>query len=138
MSKENALDLYGRKSIEESQTHSVSAKRVSIVSLRMVKEHSLSYGKRVIRHPYDVMELFREFVGDVDREYVVVICLDTKAQPTNISVCHIGDLNSSVAHPREIFKTAILSNAASITVAHCHPSGIAKESQADIALSWTF
>jgi len=58
--------------------------------------------------------------------------LDVKNQPTAINVCHIGSLNASIVHPREVMKTAIMSNSASIIVAHNHPSGKPEPSQEDI------
>lgn len=99
-----------------------SAKRVNIVSLRMVRESSILYKDRKIKSPEDGFKLMKEFLGDVDREYFVVVCLDTKNQPTNINICHVGSLNASIVHPRECFKPAIISNAASIIVYHNHPS----------------
>jgi len=65
----------------------------------------------------------------------VVICLDTKNQPTAINVCHVGSLNASLVHPREVMKPAILSNAASILVGHNHPSGNSEPSQEDIQVT---
>lgn len=100
-----------------------SAKRVNIVSVKLVKESSMLYKQRRVRSPQDSYELFREYLGEVDREHFVVACLDTKNQPTNISTVHIGSLNASIVHPREVMKTAILSNAASIICCHPHPSG---------------
>ncbi|WP_223553887.1 JAB domain-containing protein [Lysinibacillus sphaericus] len=100
-----------------------SSKRVYILSVKLVKESSMLYKGRRIRRPQDYYELFKQFLGEVDREYFVVMCLDTKNQPPNISVVHIGSLNASLVHPREIMKTAILSNAASFILAHPHPSG---------------
>lgn len=110
----------------------VPAKRVDIVSLRMIKETSLLYKERSIRSPQDGYKLFKQFLGELDREYFVVMCLDVKNQPTAINVCHIGSLNASIVHPREVMKTAILSNSASIIVAHNHPSGRPEPSQEDI------
>lgn len=98
----------------------VPAKRVDIVSLRLVKESSLLYKDRAIRSPEDGYNLFKQFLGELDREYFVVMCLDVKNQPTAINVCHIGSLNSSIVHPREVMKAAILSNSASILVLHNH------------------
>lgn len=98
----------------------VPAKRVDIVSLRLVKESSLLYKDRSIRSPEDAYNLFKQFLGELDREYFVVMCLDVKNQPTAINVCHIGSLNSSIVHPREVMKAAILSNSASILVLHNH------------------
>jgi len=112
-----------------------SAKRVSVVSIKMVKEASMIYQNRQIRSPEDSYLLLKDYFAELDREYFVVLCLDTKNQPTNISTAHIGSLNASIVHPREVFKTAILSNAASIIVAHNHPSGVCDPSQEDIAIT---
>ncbi|MEK4712039.1 JAB domain-containing protein [Sporosarcina sp. FSL K6-5500] len=108
------------------------AKRVDIVSLRLVKETSLLYKDRAIRSPEDGYNLFKQFLGELDREYLVVMCLDVKNQPTAINVCHIGSLNASIVHPREVMKIAILSNSASILICHNHPSGNPVESPEDI------
>lgn len=110
-------------------------KRVDIVSVKLVKEANILYKNRRIRSPRDCYELFKEFLGEVDREYFVVMCLDIKNQPTNISVVHIGSLNASIVHPREVLKTAILSNAASIICCHPHPSGDPTPSQEDIEVT---
>lgn len=98
------------------------AKRVNIVSLKMVRESSILYKERSVRSPEDAYKLVKEFLADADREVFVVACLDTKNQPTAINICHVGSLNSSIAHPREVMKAAILSNSSSILVAHNHPS----------------
>ncbi|WP_342544469.1 JAB domain-containing protein [Lysinibacillus sp. FSL W7-1291] len=111
------------------------SKRVDIVSVKLVKEANILYKNGRIRSPRDCYELFKEFLGEVDREYFVVMCLDVKNQPTNISVVHIGSLNASIVHPREVLKTAILSNAASIICCHPHPSGDPTPSQEDIEVT---
>lgn len=112
-----------------------SAKRVNIVSIKLVKESSMLYKQRRVRSPQDSYELFRDYLGEVDREHFVVACLDTKNQPTNISTAHIGSLNASIVHPREVLKTAILSNAASIICCHPHPSGDPTPSPEDIEIT---
>lgn len=112
-----------------------SAKRVNVVSVKLVKETSLLYKKRSIRSPEDGYDLVKSFLEDKDRENFIVVALDTKNQPVSINVCHIGSLNSSLVSPREIMKTAILSSAASIIVAHNHPSGDTQESREDIEVT---
>lgn len=109
-----------------------AAKRVEIVSIKMVKESSILYGTRRITSADTAAKLFLDYLEGVDREHFVVICLNTKNEPTNITTSHIGSLNSSIVHPREVFKTAVLSNAASIIVAHNHPSSDVSPSQEDI------
>jgi len=122
-------------SVKESNEKRVPAKRVDIVSLRIVKETSLLYKDRAIRSPEDGYNLFKQFLGELDREYFVVMCLDVKNQPTAINICHIGSLNASIVHPREVMKTAILSNSASILVLHNHPSGQPEPSPEDIEVT---
>lgn len=61
--------------------------------------------------------------------------INTKNKPTAIHTVSIGTLNSTVVHPREIFKAAILSNAASIILAHNHPSGDPTPSKEDIGIT---
>lgn len=134
------MKKYGEKAVQlewsmvkegENQKH-VPAKRVDIVSLRLVKESSLLYKDRSIRSSEDAYNLFKQFLGELDREYFVLMCLNVKNEPNAINVCHIGSLNSSIVHPREIMKSAVLSNAASILVLHNHPSGRPEPSQEDI------
>ncbi|WP_129727923.1 JAB domain-containing protein [Ectobacillus funiculus] len=111
------------------------AKRISVVSLKLVKESSILYPKRQITSPNDAYGLLKKFLEQADREYFVVVCLDTKNQPTAINVCHIGSLNASLVHPREVFKPAILSNAASVIVGHNHPSQNPAPSREDIEVT---
>lgn len=114
--------------IRESEKK-VPAKRVDIVSLRMVKDGSVLYKER---SPQDGYKLFKQFLGELDSEYFVVMCLDVKNQPTAINVCHIGSLNTSIVHPREVMKIAIMYNSASIIVLHNHPSNNPSPSKEDI------
>lgn len=110
-------------------------KRINIVSIQMVKESSLRYQYRKISSPSDVKFLVMDLIADKDREHFGVICLDTKNQPTNIMMASIGTLNSSMVHPREVFKTAILSNSASVILFHNHPSGNAEPSKTDLEIT---
>lgn len=109
--------------VKEKEGKHVPAKRVDIVSIKMVKECSLLYKNRVVRSPEDGYNLLHQFLDNADRENFIAVCLNSKNIPVTISTCHIGSLNASIVHPREVIKTAILSNAASILVGHNHPSG---------------
>ncbi|HFR4142336.1 TPA: RadC family protein [Bacillus cereus] len=126
----------GKREVLESYAGiNQSAKRVDIVKLKMVKESSLLYKERRVKSPEDASLLFRQFLDGADREYFIVLCLDIKNQPTAINVCHIGSLNSSIVHPREVLKPAIISNAASIIVAHNHPSNDPTPSSEDLEVT---
>jgi DNA repair protein RadC len=112
------------------------AKRIQVLSLRMVREQtSILYPQRKITNPSDAADLFRQFIGDCDRESFCILTLDTKNQPTALHQVSCGTLNASLVHPRETYKLAILSNAASIIACHNHPSGDPTPSPEDIELT---
>ena len=71
-------------------------------------------------------------IGCRDREHLISIGLNTKGKINFFEINHIGSLNISVLHPREIFKNAIISNCSSLIIAHNHPSGDLKPSEEDI------
>ncbi|WP_321166101.1 JAB domain-containing protein [Bacillus sp. FJAT-28004] len=110
---------------------STKMKRLNVVSLKLVKESTLSYRTNVIRNPKDAFEIAKEFIGDEDREHCILICLDTKNKINCIQTIGIGSLNSAIVHPREVFKIAILSSSASVIFAHNHPSSDCTPSQQD-------
>lgn len=107
------------------------AKRVNIVSVRLVKEASMLYKKRRVGSPSDGYKIFKEFLEDLDREAFIVLSLDNKNQPVSINLAHLGNINSSIVSMPCIMRAAILSNAASIMVAHNHPSGDVEPSSSD-------
>ncbi len=125
--------MKGLKSVDKIKT--LPAKRINIVQIKLIREKSILYKDRQIRSPQNAYEIIRGFLGDNDREHFVVLCLDTKNQPTCIQIVHIGSLNASIVHPREVLKSAILSNSASIIVAHNHPSNISTPSVEDIEVT---
>lgn len=112
-----------------------SAKRVDIVSIKLVKEGSVRYKGRTIHRPDDGYTLMKEFLDGLDREHFLVVSLDTKNQPVSVNVCHIGSLNASLVHPSEVLKVAILSNAATVMVGHNHPSGNTESSREEIEVT---
>ncbi|MDO4670507.1 MAG: DNA repair protein RadC [Aerococcus sp.] len=75
---------------------------------------------------------FVSVLKDLEQEHVVVLFLNTKNEILRQKTIFIGSLNTSVAHPREIFKEAVRTASAHIIVAHNHPSGNTEPSQADL------
>lgn len=109
-------------------------KRVHIVKLKtldVVREGVINYLPRKITSPKDCYSLVKQYIDNCDREMFVVVALDVKNQPTAIQTISIGTLSASLVHPREVYKMAILSNSASIIVAHNHPSGNSYPSNED-------
>lgn len=114
------------------------SKRIELVSLRMVREKtSILYPNHTVQSPKQAADLFRQFFGydESDREKFAVMYLDTKNQPNALEIISIGTLNASLVHPREVFKGALLVNAASIICVHSHPSGDPTPSSEDIAIT---
>jgi DNA repair protein RadC len=77
----------------------------------------------------------QEFLKDADREYFLTLMLSTKNNITGVNVASVGTLNSSLVHPREVFKAAILANAAAVVLVHNHPSGEATASSEDLEIT---
>jgi DNA repair protein RadC len=88
-----------------------------------------------IRSAVDASTLLHTYLADVDREHFVIILLNQKNRVIGINTVSIGSLTASIVHPRECFKPAILSNAASIVCGHNHPSGDCQPSREDRALT---
>ncbi len=99
---------------------------------RIYKEGVLS--KARISSPMDVMDLVRE-MQFFDREHFRVVHLSTKNHVLGYDQVSVGSLNSSIVHPREVFKKAIEKSAASVILVHNHPSGDPEPSKEDIRVT---
>lgn len=107
-------------------------KNIDVVKIKMVKDKETEKKYKVkIKNPWDCYELLKDLLEDEDREYFLVLSLNTKNEINSINVVSSGTLNSSLVHPREVFKSAILSNANKIIIAHNHPSGDVTPSNED-------
>jgi DNA repair protein RadC len=87
-----------------------------------------------ITQPSDVLPHLTA-LAQCDREQFVCLHLDARNRPRGMEVVSIGSLSASIVHPREVFKAALLSNAAAVLFAHNHPSGDPSPSADDIALT---
>lgn len=104
---------------------------LQVVRIALVKERPLLYEGQRLTAPGQIRAAFQSLLGDADREYCVVFMLDGKNRISSCNIASIGSLNQAIVHPREVFKAAILSNAAAIIVAHNHPSGDPAPSRED-------
>jgi len=106
------------------------------VTTRLLRESGPWYSPSITR-PDAVVSLVNEYLDleNADREHFVVLCLDRKNQVTAVQVVSIGSLSSTVVHPREVFKTAVLTGSASVIVVHNHPSGDPGPGSEDIAVT---
>ncbi len=85
-----------------------------------------------IRGPSDVYRVVKRRFEGKDREHFYVVLLNTKNEVLSLELISIGSLNASIVHPREILKPAILASAASIVLAHNHPTGDPEPSREDV------
>lgn len=88
-----------------------------------------------IRSPQDIANLLMDRLRFEKKEHFLVIHLDTKNQVIAEEVASIGSLDSSIVHPREIFKSALKKSSASIICVHNHPSGDPTPSREDILVT---
>ncbi|QBK26395.1 RadC family protein [Ureibacillus thermophilus] len=88
-----------------------------------------------VRSPKDAASFLMPEMSSLQQEHFVALYLNTKNQVIHKQTIFIGSLNSSIVHPREIFKEAIKRSAASIICAHNHPSGNAAPSPEDIEVT---
>jgi DNA repair protein RadC len=102
--------------------------------LSMVEEKARGEDIQRITSASNVYSLLHEYSTE-DREHFLLITLDGASKVINKRVIHIGTLNQSLVHPREVFRPAILDNSAGIIIAHNHPSGTLEPSRADIAIT---
>lgn len=113
-------------------------KRIAKYRLELVKESDKVYEvESKIASPSDV----RDYIESVFKlstqaeEVLVLLVLDTKNKVVGAFEVSRGSLNSSIVHPREVFKRALLLNGASIIIGHNHPSGDTTPSREDISIT---
>jgi len=91
--------------------------------------------KSLVKTPDEAVSSVRGRLKGKKKEHFLVLLLDTRGQVTKISEVSVGTLDSSLVHPREVFKEAISASAASVIFVHNHPSGDLEPSEDDIKLT---
>lgn len=109
--------------------------RMTKYKLQLVKESGTNYGGKdyQICNPHNLYNMLCD-VCNLDKqaeEVLILICLDVKNKVIGIHEVSRGTIDSSLANGREIFKRALLNNAAQIILAHNHPSGNPRPSDSD-------
>ncbi len=92
-------------------------------------------GRYAIKSPEDAAAYLMTDMSKLTQEHFVVLFLNVKNEVLHKQTIFIGSLNSSIVHPREIFREAVKRSAASLVVAHNHPSGNATPSPEDIEVT---
>ena len=107
------------------------ADKLEQVAIRMVGQPPL-YSNEPMNNPDVAIRVMNEFLSQMDRELFCIVNLQADLTPINMNIVSVGSLNEALINPREIFKSAILSNAHSMMLIHNHPSGNLTPSTSDI------
>ena len=91
--------------------------------------------RAVINSPQDVANLLQAEMTSLEQEHLRVLLLNTKNQVLSTVEVYVGNVNSSIVRPSEVFRPAVRDNAPSIIVAHNHPSGDPTPSPEDVAIT---
>ena len=89
----------------------------------------------VVKTPEDVVKWVGNSLKGKKKEHFLILLLNTRNQMVGKAKISVGSLDTSIVHPREVFKEAISASAASIILVHNHPSGNPQPSEDDIKLT---
>ena len=106
--------------------------------LQLIKKEVMRTNEKYFAHDPDSIYRYLIDVCSMDvltKEHFIAAALSAKGEIIGHSVISIGDLSSSIVHPREVYQFAIMMNAASIIIAHNHPSGDPEPSEEDIRVT---
>lgn len=134
----SSLELKNLVNMTVQELQGVGLSHIQALTLHsamlVAKQYRQEVGKDsiTIRSPEDVSDYLMEELRCQKQEHFVVLFLNTKNEVAHKTTIFIGSLNASIVHPREVFREAVKHSAASIIVAHNHPSGSPKPSQEDV------
>lgn len=108
--------------------------QLEVVSVRMVRDAPV-LSEQKITGPESAVSVVGELLCEMDREVVCIINLKSDGTPINCNFVSMGTINQSIVEPRELFKSAVLSNAAQMIMVHNHPSGNLEPSKEDTMIT---
>jgi DNA repair protein RadC len=108
--------------------------RVPIYKVQLVRESGLWAMEQQVTSPRIAAAIARDYLEGTDREHFVVLLLDGRNRVIGINTVSVGALSTTLVHPREVFKPAILANSNSVILVHNHPSGDPTPSPDDIEM----
>jgi DNA repair protein RadC len=110
--------------------------RIPVYRVTLVREGSLSQLERPrITEPTAAVRILSAYLHNADREHLVALFLNAKNRIIGINTVSVGSLTASIVSPREVFKPAILANAAALILGHNHPSSDPTPSAEDRAIT---
>lgn len=131
------IDTLFGKDDATSKPRTIKLKQIKAVYETLtIREEVTNYLKTGTRYtaPSQVYDTF-SFLMQETKENFITLHLDGKNRIIAMDTVSIGSLNQSIVHPREVFKTALLSSAAALILVHQHPTGDPSPSSEDIAIT---
>lgn len=107
---------------------------LDIVGIRLVKEREI-ISERKITSPQMAVDVLANELKWLDREMALVLNFNTKLEIINAHIISVGGIDSTAIDVKNIFKSALLSNASSLMLIHNHPSGDCKPSKDDLVVT---
>lgn len=108
--------------------------KVEFMKCKLVREKECSYNH--INAPADAADILLDIgLAEAAEEYVYLFCLSSVGEITAVHEVAHGSLSACTVTAKSVFKRALLNNAASIIIAHNHPSGDPSPSQCDIDIT---
>jgi len=141
LSKNGTLAVLASKTISDlTKTNGIGKDKAATLQAafeisRRIQSQSKWFAENKITSPKDVADVFIPLLIDEVKEKFIVVCLSSANKIIKYEVISVGNLNSSIVHPREIFKVAIENNSASIILLHNHPSGNPEPSNEDVQIT---
>jgi DNA repair protein RadC len=140
LSRFNGLAGLGRSTFAElcSQKGVSEAKACQLLAALELGRRLVSLApqeRAVIQSPQDVANLLSAEMSALEQEHLKVLVLNTKNEVMGIQEIYVGNVNSAVVRPAEVFRPAVRDNATSIIVVHNHPSGDPTPSREDVTIT---
>jgi len=131
----NGMEMLNSLSLQElMKIKGIGIAKASKLVAAFELSKRVSSGKiceKVVKNPSDIASHYISKLKDLKKEHFIAVFLDSKNKIIKDEVISIGTLNSSLVHPREVFKEAIKCSANSIILVHNHPSGSVEASDED-------
>ncbi len=128
--------MRSKKQIETDILEGATWYKVPEYKVMLVRDNKkIETDTSFIKSPDDVNKIMQSYLSGVDREHFCIVLLNRKNGIIGINTVSVGDLSSSIVHPREVFKPAIVAGAGAIILAHNHPSGDPTPSSNDIKVT---
>lgn len=126
----HAIEEAGEESNVEGDNGSLADLMLPVFRVQLIRETGVE--RVTLEDPSDVADILYHYLEHEDREHFVTLMLDSKNRVIGVHTVSIGTLSAALVSAREVFKAAILCNAASIVLGHNHPSGDVTPSPEDI------